>query len=42
MITYLDVDQAFTLDKCPVAGTKVEMKITYEEDTKEKGYDSMR
>lgn len=39
---YLDVDQAFTLDKCPVAGTKVEMKITYEEDTKEKGYDSMR
>jgi hypothetical protein len=36
------MDQSFNLDKCPVPGTKVDMRISYEEDTKEKGYDSMR
>jgi hypothetical protein len=37
------MDQAFPLDKCPVAGTKIEMKVHYEEDaTEQKGYDSMR
>jgi hypothetical protein len=30
----LELEQAFNLEKCPVAGTNVEMKITYEEDTK--------
>ena len=28
----IEMDQAFPLDKCPVAGTKVEMKVHYEEE----------
>ena len=37
------MDQAFSLEKCPVPGAKVEMKVYYEEDsTQQDGYDSMR
>ena len=37
-----EMEKSWVLEKCPVAGTKVEMKVHYEEDVVEQGYDSMR